>query len=331
VNSTARKPAWLAWGCFAAIVLLWGPNWLVIKVGLGSIPPLTYAGLRYFGAALVVLPLALLVKASFPRAVKDWLVFSMTGLLAMGATGGFLFFGQQFLASGLGSLLFALAPFTTALAAHFVIADERLSWRRLSGIAIGFVGVGLVVSQRGFGSGSVNFLGAGAMLLSTVAWAAGTVWFKKTATTINPLASTGIQLLSGGAGLLILGLILEWGQPVVLSPTNFLLLGYMIVPSTALGYCLYFWMLRYMPATWLALVSFLVPIVAVLMGVSFLAEPLTLQIGLAIPLVGLGLFLVQGSSRATASSSEVGVHHHEAEGIPLDSVSTDPAKPGEVL
>jgi drug/metabolite transporter (DMT)-like permease len=291
-----KKSAWLLWGCFATIVVIWGSNWLVIKVGLGFFPPFAFAGLRFLGGGILVLFLAVITRASFPSNLKGWLFLGVLGLLNMSLSGGLIFYGQQYLPSGLGSLIYALAPFTTALAAHFVIAEEGLNWRRLAGIVLGFLGVAIVLSEKGFGDGSVNLLAAGAILLSTFVWAIGVVWFKKSGSTMNPLVSTAVQMLSGAVCLLVVSGLFERSRPVTLTSGSLVLLAYMMTVGTGLAFVVYFGALRFMPATTLGLVSFLVPIVAVLMGAAFLAEPLSPHIALAIPLVGVGLFLVQRSS-----------------------------------
>lgn len=301
----AKKPAWLIWLVLAAMVIMWGSNWILIKLGLGNLPPFTFAGIRYFAAGVVLLPIALLSRASFPHDWRGWVFLSIIGLFTSGLTSGLVFWGEQFISSGLTALLWATNPFITALIAHFVIPEEPLNLRRLSGIVLGFGGVLIILGERAFGSGRFDLVSELIIIGGSSCWAIGAVWFKKSGAPGNPMVTSGIQTLSGGALLLIAGAILERGQTFQFTLLSASLLTYMVLINTCLVFSLFFWTIKHMDATTLSLTSFLNPILAVLLGALILGERLNWQMVMGLPLVGIGLFLVQKpvSRRATARES----------------------------
>lgn len=289
----AKKPAWLIWLVLAAMVFMWDSNWILIKLGLGNLPPFTFAGIRYFSAGVILLPVAVLSRASFPLDWRGWLFLSIIGLFTSGLTSGLVFWGEQFISSGLTALLWATNPFITALIAHFVIPEEPLNLRRLGGIILGFAGVVIILGERAFGTGRFDLVSELAVIGGSASWAVGAVWFKKSGAPGNPMVTSGIQTLSGGILLLAAGAYLERGHTFQVTLLSASLLTYMVLINTCLVFSLFFWTLKHMDATTLSLTSFLNPILAVLLGAMILGERLNWQMAMGLPLVGIGLFLVQ--------------------------------------
>lgn len=289
----ARKPAWLIWTVLAGMVFMWGSNWILIKVGLSDLPPFTFAGIRYSAAGIILLPVAFLSRASFPRNWHGWLFMAAIGFFTSGLTSGLVFWGEQSISSGLTALLWATNPFITALMAHFVIPAEPLNLRRLGGIIIGFAGVIVVLGERAFAGGRFDLVSELAIVGGASAWAVGAIWFKKAGAPGSPMVTSGIQTLSGGILLLVFAAFVEQGESFQMSFLSGSLLTYMILINTCLVFSLFFWTLKHLDATTLSLTSFMNPILAVLLGALILGESLNWQIALGLPLVGLGLFLVQ--------------------------------------
>lgn len=289
----AKKPTWLIWPALAAVVLIWGSTWLIIKLGLGSFPPFTFAGLRYLAAAFVLLALSKLTRASFPDSWRGWIFLVSVGVLTVGFTHALIFWGEQYISSGLTGLLWATNPFLTALVAHFFIPAETINLRRLSGIVLGFVGVLIVLVEPILDSGRFDLVAVLAIVAASATWAAGSVWFKKANAPGSPMVASGIQMLTGGIILSVIAASLERGQTVTFSVASVSLLIYFVLMNTCLAFTLFFWLLKHTEATIVSLTAFLNPIVAVLLGAIVLSERLSWPIALGLPLVGLGLFMVQ--------------------------------------
>src|SRR5215208_8264333 len=127
---------------------IWGSTWLFIKLGLDDLPPFTFAGIRFVIACLILFSIIRIRGIQLPRARADWILLAVTGILSFGLNYGLLFWGEQYISSGLAALLQATIPAFGLVFAHFHLPGERLSWARTGGIVLGVFGVGVVFSNQ---------------------------------------------------------------------------------------------------------------------------------------------------------------------------------------
>jgi len=126
---------------------IWGSTWLFIKLGLEDLPPFTFAGIRFVIASLMLFSLVAVRRLSLPRKRSDWFLLASTGVLAFCINYGLLFWGEQYISSGLAALLQATIPVFGLVIAHFYLPGERMTLPRVIGIVMGLAGVAVIFSN----------------------------------------------------------------------------------------------------------------------------------------------------------------------------------------
>jgi len=296
-NSIAmRTERFRIWAGFAIVAFVWGSTWLAIKIGLGSMPPFLGAGIRFAIASLIFFIIVRVrrVRVSLsPEAKKVYLVM---GILSFGTCYALVYWGEQFIPSGLCSVLFAAYPSCVALFSHFLLERERLTSFKIAGIVLGIAGLIVIFSGDLQVSDSSAIPGMAAVLLSTVLQAFALVLIKKYGQTVDVFAMNCVGMTIGTAVLLLLGLVLERGMPVVLDGAAVGSILYLAVVGSVLTFVSYYWLLKRIEAVYLSLTTFINPIVAVILGAVLLGETLAPQTAAGAVLVLLGVLTANGKS-----------------------------------
>src|SRR5215213_5171557 len=144
---------------------IWGSTWLFIKLGLEDLPPFTFASIRFVIAGAILFTIIRIRRIELPRAGRDWILLAITGVLAFGVNYGTVFWGEQYISSGLAALLQATIPVFGMLLAHPYLPGERLNARKLAGALLGVVGVGVIFSHQLGAEGSMALWGSAAVVL----------------------------------------------------------------------------------------------------------------------------------------------------------------------
>src|SRR5262245_39950267 len=119
---------------------IWGSTWLFIKLGLNDLPPITFAGIRFVIASIVLFAVIRLRGLSLPRDSGDWALLAITGILSFSLNYGLVFWGEQYISSGLAALLQATLPAFGLVIAHFYLPGERITWPKFAGVILGVFG-----------------------------------------------------------------------------------------------------------------------------------------------------------------------------------------------
>jgi drug/metabolite transporter (DMT)-like permease len=283
------------------LVLIWGTTWAAIRIGLEGIPPLTGLALRFAIASALLLALSPVLGVRLGRAPGERRLWLASALLNFCISYGILYWAEQWVPSGLTAVLFATFPLWTGLLAHLALPGERLTARALAGALVGFAGVAVIFSEdfRSLGGPQVAFAAA-VTLLSPVASALGSVAVKRWGQGIHPLSLAAVPmgltaLVMGGVALLV-----ERGRPAVFDARSVAALVYLAVFGSAVTFTVYYWLLKRLPATSLALITYATPVVAVAVGAAFLDEPFTLRILLGAALVIGGVAMAVRSRKPAA-------------------------------
>jgi drug/metabolite transporter (DMT)-like permease len=285
------------WIALAWVTLVWGTGWLAIKLSLTAFSPLFLAGSRHVLTTVLMLLIARAAGAELPRGRREWGTLLGSGALMAGICPGLVFVGQVTVPSGLASLLFAAMPLFTLVLADRFLPGEPLTRGRLVGILVGLLGVA-VVSGAGVAAGGFDPVGAGAILLGAVVFAAGLVWMKRSGARFHPFVVVAVQSAAGAVALLPLGLALEpapiraWGIEAVA------MYAYLTLVQSCLTQAVYFWLVKRVDALRIAYISCVVPAIAVAAGAMFLAEPIGPTLVLGGAAIVAGLFLVNRPARA---------------------------------
>lgn len=276
----------------AAVCLLWGSGWLLIKLGLSSFPPLFFAGLRGTISGGLLLSVAVWRRCEWPGRAHLKAIAGV-GLLMMGLSNGLTFWGQQHLPASLAALLFCTMPFFAAGFGCLFLPGERFTLGILIGLPMGFGGVWLVLSERLYGSSAASVSGGLAIIGSAVTWALGIVLSKGLLATTNTVVISGIQLIIGSAPVLVLSWLTgeAWSE-ITLSRASISLFLVMIFAQGCVAYILYYWVLTRVSPTILAFTSFVSPAIAVVLGVVLLGEPGSWELVAGLLVIGFAIGIV---------------------------------------
>jgi drug/metabolite transporter (DMT)-like permease len=282
------------WLLLILLSIVWGGSFFFAKVAVAELPPLTIVLARVVIAAAALHLLVIATGQRMPTDLALWLDFLIMGLLNNAIPFSLIFWGQKEIASGLASILNATTPLFTVLVAQAFTQDEKATPAKLIGVGLGLVGVALMIGLdlvSGFGSHLVSEL---AVLVAALSYAFAGV-FGRRFRGRPPLQVAAGQLT--GSSILILPLALFIDPPwLEVSPSLGVwaaLIGLALL-STALAYVIFFRILARAGATNLLLVTFLIPVSALLLGVAFLGESVTAHQLVGMLLIGLGLAVIDG-------------------------------------
>lgn len=285
--------------------VIWGSTWMFIKVGLNDLPPLSFAGIRFVIAAVPLLLFVLVRRPNLPIALRDWVFMALTGIGTFAITYGLVFWGEQYISSGLAALLFATFPLFGLLLAHAHLPNERMTTRKTSGIGLGIVGVAIVFSDQLAATGPLAFWGSLAIVVAALVAAYVDVLIKRQGGHLDPVVLTLVQMLSGAIPLLAIGIPLE-GNPLHYQWTALALISllYLAVVGSALAFVLLYWLIRHMDVTKTMLITLATPLIAVALGIAILGEALTWRVAIGGGAILTGLLLTLRRSAVTLGRSE---------------------------
>lgn len=274
------------------LVLIWGSTWSTIRFGLRDIPPFTGAALRFGLAGSILLVLLLARREPLGRAPNERRVWLVQGCLTFAVPYGTIYWAERVVPSGLTAVLFATFTFFVAGFAHWLLPGERLRGATLAGILLGFAGVVLLFSKDLAAVGETRlFPEAAVLLLAPLASGLSQVLIKRWGQGVPLLSMTAVPMLLAAALLGATAGVVERGQSVHWTPVAVGSVVYLAVFGSAISFLVYFWLLKRMTATGLAMLSYLTPVVALVVGAVVLEEALdsSMWVGAAIILLGLGL------------------------------------------
>jgi drug/metabolite transporter (DMT)-like permease len=282
----------LEWTMLIALALVWAGTFFFAAIAVVEIPPLTIAFLRVSGAALVLLLALYLMGILMPREGSVWAAFFGMGLFNNAIPFSLIFWAQTELTSGIASILNATMPVFTVIAAHLLTKDEKMTKMRFLGVVLGFLGIIVMIGSPISGSIWAHL----AILAAGISYALASIFGKRFAQMgVKPMATATGQVICSAIILLPFALILE--RPWTNASPSFHVIQAMIAMislSTAFAYFLYFRILSTAGATNVALVTLLIPPFAVLLGILFLNETLTLQQITGMFIITAGLVSIDG-------------------------------------
>jgi len=192
--------------------IVWGSTWLFIKLGLEDVPPFTLAGLRFAFASVGMWTLLAVRRTKLPRAGRDWTLMIGTGLLTFGLDYGLVFWGENHISAGLTSILFSTMPLFVLVLAHFLVAEERMTARKLVGVLVGVAGVAIIFSRQLRIEDALALWGAVAILVGAAVAAVSSVLIRRSGGHLDPAILTTVQMTAGCLPLLAVGWMSE-GAP----------------------------------------------------------------------------------------------------------------------
>lgn len=279
---------------YSMVCLIFGTTFLAIKVGIDAgVPPFIYAGTRFLAAGLLVILFLRIAgrKVSLTREeLKDAAFVGATMTAVFFAA---LYWGEQYISSGLAALLSATAPMMVGIV-QWRQGSGKMLGSKLAGLCLGLCGVGAAVFQSlNGGWGSKSMLAVLFILLAEVAYSFGTVRSKKAMLSgANPYLFNAYQMLFGSAGLIILSALAEPWQGMDLNTTIVEAWLYLTILGSIIGHGTYYWLVRatnpMFPSTW----TYISPIIAQFVGYLWLGEAISVFSFVGLVLVLSGVFMI---------------------------------------
>jgi drug/metabolite transporter (DMT)-like permease len=281
---------------YGLLVVIWSSTWVAIKIGLEDCPPLLGAGVRFALAGLVLLAIAAVQRRPLG---SDWLLVAVLALAPFAFAYGLVYWGEQYVPSGLAAVLFGILPLYTALLGTVLLPDEPLRAPLLAGVLIGIAGLSLAFLESvELGSAEKAALGATALALAPLGAALGSISQKRRAGQLDAVVLNGWAMLVGGLLLLPLsGLTEDWGD-FAWTAESVGSIAYLALFGSALAFVTLTVLLRQISAMGISFLAMLLPFGALLFGAGLYDESITARAVAGAVLVAAGLGLAQWSRRS---------------------------------
>jgi len=286
------------WGAFWLLGLVWGSSFLWIKIAVGQMPPLTVAALRLLVGLAGLLAVVAVKRQPFPHDAPRLATYAVLGALQSAIPFGLIAWGETKIASGLAAILNGTMPLFTVVIAHLWLRDERITPAGLAGLVAGFAGV-VVLGSRDVGPAGFagSAWGQAALLIATVSYALAAAFSRKRLRGEPPLVQATMVVLTGDVILWAAVGVAE--RPLHLSgpPIVWVALAWLGLLGSCLAYLLYFYLINAWGATRASLVSYVFPVVGLILGIAILGEPADARLLLGSGLVVAGILTTRVQDR----------------------------------
>ncbi len=267
---------------FVVMSLVWGVTWTATKAGIAVVPPLFFGAMRYILVSAVILVAVRGLRGVFGQGRAPRLV--VTGLLVVVGTYGLLYWGMQFVASGVAGVVNMSMNPVCLFGFAILLGQERPSWRHALALALGIGGLVILFSGKADVAGTTAELwGAAALVAAALSYCLGSVLSRPLLDELTPLQLTAAQAVVGAVGLTVLSLMLE---PIsaatfraMLAPAPLGGVLFLVIAGTFVAYTIFLRLVRDWGAPRAGLYSFVSPVVALILGAIVYGEPLTWREG----------------------------------------------------
>lgn len=279
---------------YIALCFFWGTTYLAIRIGVTHFPPAFFAGIRFAIAGLIMLMYAWYRGFSIPTKFKSLIRLSIIGLFLLVGANGTVVWAEQWVHSGIASLVVATVPLFMALIETILPNTKGIGLKGWIGLIIGFIGVVFLVYSN-LNTESINFIGVGALLFASLMWSIGSLYSKSIEIEGSIFSKIGIQMLAGGIVLLLIGFINNEFKQIHFTVSGLFSLLYLIFFGSIVGYGSYIYVLQKWPAAKAGTYAYVNPLVAVILGWLILDENMSFSILFSAFIILTGVFLVQTS------------------------------------
>lgn len=299
---------------FAAIYILWGSTYIAIKFAIVTLPTFLMTGSRFLVAGSILFLVGRFSKGYVKPTLAEWRSGAVVGiLLFLGGTGAVVL-SEHYIASSLTALLVATEPFFIVLLSWAWLKGPRPTGKVILGLLLGFLGVALLIGGAGFsdGPGGLKQLPIALLVIGgALSWAAGSIYGMRAPSPKSPLLTSGIQMLTGGSALVLLGTLMgEWNgfDITAVSRSSWFGLLYLLVFGSLIAFTAYSWLLKNAAPAMVATYAYVNPVIAVLLGWALGGESFTsrMLIGAAV-IVGSVALITSQESKPKAKKQELAI------------------------
>ena len=281
------------WGLLAALVALWGSNFMFIKLGVAAVPPATLVAYRLVLGAIILVTVVRVRGYTFPPIGRAWLPYIVLGVVGNCLPFWFITWGQKSIDSALAGILMAIMPLTTLVLAHFLVAGERISRNRVAGFVLGFLGIVVLMGPAalaGLGGSTIEILAQLSVLAGALCYAWNGVLIRVMLKGDVMVASAAIIAV---AALVSVPIALVVDRPWQLAPSASAIgiLTWIDIGPTAIATLVHLKLIASAGPTFMSLINYCIPVVALFVGVTLLGEEpgANAYAGLALILAGIAL------------------------------------------
>lgn len=282
------------WALLLALVAMWGSAFMFNKLGVATVPPATLVAGRLLIGALILLVVVHALGARLPPLGRNWLPYLVLALVGNCIPFYVIVWGQKTVDSALAGILMAAMPLVTLVLAHFFVQGERMTRKRAAGFALGFLGIVLLIGPAalaGIGGSALQVVSQLAVLTGALCYAANSVLTRLMVKENNVLIASTAMLLVATVVMLPVAFILD--RPWTLAPSfsSTAAIVWLGIGPTAVATLCYFKLIGSAGPTFMSLVNYLSPPVAVFLGVTLMGEHPGVEAytGLALILAGIAL------------------------------------------
>jgi len=284
------------WSLLVFLAVLWGGSYFYVGVAIKVLSPLEIVAFRVTLGALLLYFVVRVTGAEMPRDRTTWVAFFVMSLTNNVIPFSLIAWAQSEVASGLAAILNATTPLFAVILAHYLTKDERMTPARVAGVMIGFGGVVIMIGPDAVAGATTDLLADLALLLASVFYALSPIYGRRFGRAgLAPLVTATGQFIAAAVIMVPLALIID--RPWTLSMPGPEVWGALFglgAVSGSLAYIIYYRLLATAGAVNLILVTFLVPVTAILLGALFLGEHLAANHFLGMACIGLGLAAIDG-------------------------------------
>jgi drug/metabolite transporter (DMT)-like permease len=292
----------VTWSLYGFLVIIWSSTWVAIKIGLEDCPPLLGAGIRFAFAGLVLLAFSAARRRSLRTDVR---LAAVMGLMPFAFAYGLVYWGEQYIPSGMAAVLFGILPLYTALLGAVFLPDQPLRVRLIVGVLIAIGGLSLAfLESLDVGHAELAFAGAAALAVAPVGAAVGNIAIKLRAAKLDAVVLNGWAML--GAGLLLLAVSAlgeSWGE-AAWTAESIGSIAYLALMGTAIAFVFMTILLREISAMAMSFLAMVLPFGALVFGAALYDEAITGRALGGAALVAGGLLVAQMSQRREARRRE---------------------------
>ena len=274
---------------YALACLIWGSTWMAIRLGLDSLTPFISVGLRFSFAALFIL---IFMKIKGLKVQMDKLsikLYMQMAFFSFVIPYGLVYWGEQYIPSGLASVLFAINPFFVTIFSFFMLSQEKITLYKIIGMIIGFIGIVVIFSEDITNTAAFFVWGMVAIVLSALLQGWIQVVMKKHGQYLNSFTMNFYPMLIAGVCMLILGFFTENLNYIKFDSKAILSVLYLASFGSMVVFTCWYWLLKRVNVIVLSLITFITPVIALILGIILLKEVFTVSdlIGSFLVLVGL--------------------------------------------
>jgi drug/metabolite transporter (DMT)-like permease len=292
---TENTKAIIAW---LNVCVIWGTTYLVIRIGVGHMPPMLFAGIRWVIAGVIFITVLKWQGKSLPKA-KELVHLAVVGLALIGFGNGLVVFAEQWIPSGLAALLITTVPFFMVGMESFLPKGPRLNATILTGLIMGLIGGLLIFGEDiKYLADPNNLIGVTGLLGAVFFWSIGSLYSKYVKVDVHPLMGASVQMLIAGIVLSVVGILIGELPRLNFEIIGLLSLAYLVIVGSLVGYCSYIYAIAKLPLSLISTYAYINPVIALFLGWVILDEKLNFQIAIAAAVIIAGVFIVkQGTSR----------------------------------